>query len=77
MGRGHGPKPAYAELIVKVGLGVEIYEAEVDLLPDPDLFRDAWLLASWGTFSPRDLDDMDPILLSLVRRLKRALGKRG
>ena len=47
-----------------------MYDAEVDLLPDPDLFRDAVLLANYGTWSPADLDATDELLLNLVTRLK-------
>lgn len=42
-------------------------EAEVDKLPDPDLFRDAQLLASRGTWTARDLDATDALLLALTR----------
>ena len=50
-------------------------QAEIDRLPDPDLFRDAVVLWQHGTFSPRDLDDMDALLLALLTRLWNA--KRG
>jgi hypothetical protein len=53
--------------------GATLTEGQVDALPDPELFRDAWMLAGWGTFSPRDLDDTDALLLNLTRRLKRIL----
>lgn len=45
-------------------------DAEIDKLPDPELFRDAAFLAKYGTFSPRDVDDMDALLWALITRLK-------
>jgi hypothetical protein len=45
---------------------------EIDRLPDPDLFRDAMLLAEIGTWSPQELDDTDAILLALVRKIRTA-----
>lgn len=44
-------------------------------LPDPDLFRDAFVLWQRGTFSPRELDDTDALLLALLNRFWNA--KRG
>ena len=44
-------------------------DAEIDRLPDPDLFRDALTLSQHGTFSPSDLDGMDALLLGLLRLL--------
>lgn len=52
------------------------YEGEIDALPDPDLFRDAFLLAQWGTWSPRDLDETDALLLNVVNRIKRAMTRK-
>lgn len=43
-------------------------DAEINRLPDPELWADARLLASRGTWSPRDLDDMDLEMHHLVRR---------
>lgn len=43
---------------------------KIEKLPDPELFRDAVLLHKRGTFSPRDLDEMDALLLALIQRLK-------
>jgi hypothetical protein len=68
--RDHPPKPAYAALIGRLLLGQAVTEREIDRLPDPDLFRDALLLSEVGTFSARDLDEMDTVLLSLVRKLR-------
>ncbi len=48
-----------------------MFDSEVDLLPDPDLFRDAVTLAVMGTFSPTELDATDALLLDLVQRLKK------
>lgn len=42
----------------------------MDKLPDPDLFRDALILSQAGSWSPRDLDDTDAILLSVVQKLR-------
>ena len=42
-------------------------EAEVNALPDPDLFRDAQFLSVRGTWSAADLDSTDALLLSLIR----------
>lgn len=44
-------------------------EAEIDRLPDPDLFRDALFLLARGTWSPEDLDKSDSRLVALVRKL--------
>lgn len=44
-------------------------DAEVDKLPDPDLWRDAQYLAHRGSFSPTDLDLMDEGLYQLTWRL--------
>jgi hypothetical protein len=41
-------------------------------LPDPELFRDAAFLWQHGTFTPSDLDEMDALLLSLVRKFQNA-----
>jgi hypothetical protein len=65
-------------LIVRLGL-MDVYEAEVDLLPDPDLFRDALLLSQsmgWPA-SSRDLDETDALVLALVRRLRNVKRKKG
>lgn len=43
-------------------------DAEIDRLPDPELWVEARLLASRGTFTPRDLDAMDAELYLLTRR---------
>jgi hypothetical protein len=47
-----------------------VSEAEVDRLPDPDLFRDALFLHTQGVITPSELDGMDAALLALVRRFK-------
>jgi hypothetical protein len=52
-----------------------VSEAEVERLPDPDTFRDAIILSRHGTFSARDLDETDALLLALLHRLWNA--KRG
>ena len=67
MDRGHRPKPAYASLIGRLTLGQSVSEAEVSRLPDPELFRDAFLLSQRGTWSARDLDETDALLLALTR----------
>jgi hypothetical protein len=54
-----------------------VSQAEVNRLPDPDLFRDALLLSRRGTFSPRDLDDTDALLLALVDLFWTTTVKRG
>ena len=75
MGRGDGPKRAYSALIGRLILGQPVSEAEIDQLPDPDLFRDALILSAHGTFSPADLDATDALLLALLGRFWNA--KRG
>jgi len=62
------PKRAYSLLIGRLVLGQAVSEGEVDKLPDPDLFRDALLLAEHGTISPRELDETDALLVGLLRR---------
>jgi hypothetical protein len=65
------PNQSYAEVIVKLGLGVPVYEAEIDALPDPELFRDALLLAAGGyPTSAKDLEETDAQLLALVHKLR-------
>jgi hypothetical protein len=57
---------------------MDVYEAEVDLLPDPDLFRDAVLLAASGwPVSERDLDETDALLFALARRLRNVKRRKG
>jgi hypothetical protein len=73
--RGDGPKRAYSALIGRLILKRPVSEAEIDALPDPDVFRDALLLSQRGTFSPNELDDTDALLLALLRRFWNA--KRG
>lgn len=68
MDRGDGPKPIYSPLIGRLALEQSVSEAEVDKLPDPDLFRDAFLLSQRGTFTPQALDETDALLLALVRK---------
>lgn len=53
--------------------------AAIKRLPDPDLFRDANLLASSAGFpgSARDLDETDALLLSLVRTIRTTKVTRG
>lgn len=69
MDRGDAAGPTYARLIGRMALGHEISEAEVEGVTDPDLFRDAILLASRGQWTPEALDGTDALLLALVRRL--------
>lgn len=38
-------------------------------LPFPDKLRDAVVLSQRGTWSPRDLDETDALVLKLVERL--------
>lgn len=71
MDGGDHPRGPYAALIGRLRLGHPVGDKEVDRLPDPETFRDAVFLAGRGTFSPRDLDDMDALLLALIRRLLR------
>jgi hypothetical protein len=69
------PNQAYAKLIGRLILGQRVGEAEVNALPDPEAFKDALLLASHGSWSPKDLDEMDALLLALVQKIRNA--KRG
>ena len=70
MDQGDGPKPIYAGLIGRLAIGRKISEAEVDRLPDPDLFRDAWMLYQHGTWNAAVLDETDALLLALVRKFQ-------
>ena len=47
-------------------------EAEVERLPDPDLFRDAFLLSQHGVWTPSEMDAADALLLSLVTKFQTA-----
>lgn len=47
-------------------------EREVEALPDPELYRDAWRLAGWGTWTPSELDATDALLVALVDRMRNA-----
>ncbi len=47
-------------------------QAEIDRLPDPELFLDALRLAQIGRWSPADLDATDALLLALVDRMRNA-----
>lgn len=69
MDRGDGPFSAYAALIGRLSLGQPVGQAEIERLPDPDLFRDALFLVRRGTFSPRDLDETDALLVDLIRKI--------
>ena len=46
-------------------------------MPDPDLFRDAVLLAYNGTWTPSELDAVDALLLALIRKIKGVRVKHG
>jgi hypothetical protein len=56
---------------------VSVYEAEVEALPDPDLFRDALFLAENGTWSAPELDATDALLLAVIRKIKGVRVKHG
>ena len=47
-------------------------EAEVERLPDPDMFRDAFFLSQHGVWTPSELDGADALVLSLVQKFKTA-----
>jgi hypothetical protein len=47
-----------------------VSQAEINRLPDPDLFRDALFLNDHGRWSPRELDETDALLLALLARLR-------
>ena len=75
MDRGDGPKRTYSALIGRLTIGQSVSDAEVEKLPDPDLFRDAVFLSQVGSWSAADLDATDALLLALVQRIRNA--KRG
>ena len=77
MARSDGPKPAYSALIGRLAIGQAVTEAEVDKLPDPDLFRDAQLLSVRGSWSARDLDETDALVLALTRKFMNTRRQRG
>jgi hypothetical protein len=47
-----------------------VSEAEVNKLPDPEMFRDALLLAAVGRWSPAELDATDALLLAVVEKIR-------
>jgi len=49
--------------------------AEIDRLPDPDLFRDVMFLVDHAIWTPQALDECDALVLALVRKFYNA--KRG
>lgn len=67
--RGDGPKRAYAGLIGLLALSQPISAAQIEALPDPDLFRDAVLLSRHGMWTPSELDGVDALLLAVVDRI--------
>ena len=69
------PGEMYSRLIGRLVMGQRVSEAEIEQLPEPDTFKDALLLATEGRWSPKDLDDTDALLLSLIQRIRNA--KRG
>lgn len=68
--RSHAAVP-YSALIGRLILGHPVGDAEIDRLPDPETFRDAVFLAKHGTFSPRDMDEMDALMFALITRLRK------
>ena len=72
MDRGDGPKRTYSALIGRLILRQAIGDAEIERLPDPDLFHDAVFLSQHGTWTAADLDATDALLLALVRRIHNA-----
>lgn len=44
--------------------------AQIQSLPDPDLFLDALWLSDNGRWSPSDLDDTDALLLSVIHMFR-------
>ena len=57
---------------------MDVYETEIDALPDPDLFRDAQLLSRSGwPVSERDMNDTDALLFDLARRLRNVKRRKG
>jgi hypothetical protein len=75
--RSDDPKRTYSALIGRLVLGQSIQEAEVDLLPDPEAFRDAFVLAQWGTWTQAALDETDALVLALVQQIRNAGRKKG
>jgi hypothetical protein len=66
------PKTEYAAIIGRMVLGQQVSEAEIDRLSDPDLLRDAILLHASGVFTPRELEEIDALVLAVVQRLRSA-----
>lgn len=64
------PGPLYASIIGRLALGQKVTQGEIDRLPEPELFRDAKLLAEAGLFTPSELDAMDAKLLALVHKFR-------
>lgn len=52
-------------------------EGEIARLPEPDDFRDAVWLANYGTWGPRDLEEVDALVYALVRKIKSTKVARG
>jgi hypothetical protein len=78
VGRGNGPKRTYSALIGRLLTpGSRVTEAEVDRLPDPELFRDAFYLYQYGTWTAQTLDECDALLLALVRSFQNTVVKKG
>ena len=71
------PNEPYARLIGRLVLGQRVSEAEVQKLPDPDTFKDAILLATEGRWSPKDLDEVDALLLALIQLIRNANVQKG
>jgi hypothetical protein len=54
-----------------------VSEAQVSRLPDPELFRDAFYLYRYGTWTAQTLDDCDALLLAVVQRFQNTVVKKG
>jgi hypothetical protein len=66
-----GSLGSYGALIGRMVMGYSPTDADIDALPDPDLFRDAMFLARHGRWSPDDLNEADTHLIRLVRHLQK------
>jgi hypothetical protein len=45
---------------------------ELDRLPDPELFRDALMLADTVSWSPAEMDATDALLYALIHSIRNA-----
>lgn len=63
----------YAALIGLLIMGSPVREAQIDKLPDPELFRDAWFLSRRGVWTPSELDAAPEMLIALVQAFQSAV----